>query len=135
MKKLLFIQSGHSGKKGQYVKFTPLAEPESEGRPVSANPRYLPVEDTGELYVFGALQTNNSLFNFLGQNGIAVHFYDYYENYTGSFMPRDGLLSGKKKQPGYLTLSDCCQRQENVDPFRICSFISLILIESCLFVL
>ena len=76
------------------LKFTPIAE-NSLGIEREDTPRYLPVENISELYVFGSLKASSSLYNFLGQNDIAVHFFDYYENYTGSFMPRDFLLSGK----------------------------------------
>lgn len=62
---------------------------------IKQQPRYIPIEDVAELYVFGSLRANSALFNFLGQKGIPVHFFDYYENYTGSFMPRESLLSGK----------------------------------------
>jgi len=58
-------------------------------------PKYLPVEATEELFVFGSLDANSALYNFLGKHDISVHFFDYHENYTGSFMPKDYLLSGK----------------------------------------
>ena len=58
-------------------------------------PKYIPIETASELFVFGALDVNSALLNFLGQQSVAVHFFDYYEHYTGSFMPRDYLLAGK----------------------------------------
>jgi len=57
-------------------------------------PKYIPIEGVDNLYVFGALDINAALINFLGQKQISLHFFDFYEHYTGSFMPRDYLLAG-----------------------------------------
>ncbi len=95
MKKTYYLfNPGILERKDNTLKFTPVSEDE-EKITENAQVRYLPVEDINDFYVFGSLRANSSLFNFLGQKDIAIHFFDYYENYTGSFMPRDGLLSGK----------------------------------------
>lgn len=95
MKKTYYLfNPGTLERRDNTLKFTPVFEDE-EGKMQEGSPRYLPVEDIEELYIFGSLTTKSSLYNFLGQKDIAVHFFDYYENYTGSFMPRDSLLSGK----------------------------------------
>ena len=62
---------------------------------MEGEPRYLPIEQIMVLYVFGSLDTNSAMYNFLGQQQIPVHFFDYYEHYTGSFMPREYLQAGK----------------------------------------
>ena len=91
MKKSYYLfNPGRLSRKDNTLKFIPVDE---DG--IEKPPRYLPVETVDELYAFGALDANSSLYNFLGQQQIPVHFFDYYENYTGSFMPREALLSGK----------------------------------------
>ncbi len=91
MKKTYYLfNPGRLSRKDNTLKFTPIDEDGNEGPP-----RYLPVETISELYIFGSLDANSALYNFLGKEQIAVHFFDYYEHYTGSFMPKDYLLAGK----------------------------------------
>ncbi len=95
MKKTFYLfNPGQMERKDNTLKFTPFVI-EEDGTEHVGQPRYLPVEDINEFYCFGSLKANSSLFNFLGQKDICMHFFDFYENYTGSFMPRDALLSGK----------------------------------------
>lgn len=57
--------------------------------------KFIPIEGVEEFFAFGSVDANSALYNFLGQKSVMLHFFDYYENYTGSFMPRDYLHSGK----------------------------------------
>ncbi|MEO1628350.1 MAG: type I-B CRISPR-associated endonuclease Cas1b [Bacteroidota bacterium] len=58
-------------------------------------PKYLPIEGIESLYVLGSVDANSALYHFLGKKRIPVHFFDYYEHYTGSFQPKEYLLAGK----------------------------------------
>lgn len=56
--------------------------------------RDLPIESVGDIYVMSEMSFNSSLINILAQNGIPVHFFNFYSFYTGSFYPREQLISG-----------------------------------------
>lgn len=91
MKKSYYLfNPGRMSRKENTLKFTPVDEEGREG-----TPKYIPVEGVNDLYCFGALDANSALYNFLGKHQVSVHFFDYYEHYTGSFCPKEYLLSGR----------------------------------------
>lgn len=91
MKKTYYLfNPGRLSRKDNTLKFVPVDENGVEG-----TPKYIPVEGVSDLYCFGALDANSALYNFLGKQQIGVHFFDYYEHYTGSFLPKEYLLAGK----------------------------------------
>lgn len=91
MKKSYYLfNPGRLSRKDNTLKFTPTDEDGREG-----TPKYIPVENVADLYCFGSLDANSALYNFLGKQQISVHFFDYYEHYTGSYMAKDYLLAGK----------------------------------------
>lgn len=91
MKKSYYLfNPGRLSRKDNTLKFTPVDEDGVEG-----TPKYLPVEGVSNLFVFGSLDANSALYNFMGKQGISVHFFDYYEHYTGSFYPKEYLQAGR----------------------------------------
>lgn len=54
----------------------------------------LPIERVEDIYVMSEMSFNSSLINILSQYGIPIHFFNYYSFYTGSFYPREQLVSG-----------------------------------------
>lgn len=91
MRKTYYLfNPGRLSRRDNTLKFTPVDEDGNEGQP-----KYIPVEGVSDLYVFGSLDANSALFNFLGKEHVNLHFFDYYEHYTGSFQPREYLLAGK----------------------------------------
>ena len=81
---------GRLSRRDNTLCFTPTDE---QGQELA--PKYIPVEGLQNLYVFGSLDANSALYNFLGKQRISVHFFDYYEHYCGSFQPKEYLLAGK----------------------------------------
>lgn len=56
--------------------------------------KYRPVEAVSDIFLFGEHTLNTKLLNFLGQQKIPVHVFNYYGFYSGSFFPREQFVSG-----------------------------------------
>ena len=54
----------------------------------------LKVEVADEIYIFGEVNLNTKVLNFLSQKGIILHIFNYYGYYSGSYYPRETNISG-----------------------------------------
>lgn len=57
--------------------------------------RSIPANNISEIYLFGENIINSKLVNFLSQNSILLHFFNYYSYYAASLVPRKSKISGK----------------------------------------
>ncbi len=55
---------------------------------------YIPIEDLKELYCLSEVSLNTKLLDFVAKAGIVIHFFNYYGHYSGSFYPKEQLISG-----------------------------------------
>lgn len=57
--------------------------------------RDIPIERVSDIYVMSEMSFNTKLLNYLSQYGIIMHFFNYYSFYTGSFYPKEAMVSGR----------------------------------------
>ena len=86
MKGSLYIyQNGELSRKDNTLRFT-----NEDGEK-----RDIPINSIAEIYFFGEDTINTKLITFLSQNNIIVHFFNYYDFYVSSLVPRKSKVSGK----------------------------------------
>jgi len=57
--------------------------------------RDIPIERISDIYVMSEMTFNTVFLNYISQYGIPIHFFNYYNFYTGSFYPKESLLAGQ----------------------------------------
>ena len=54
----------------------------------------LPIEQVDQIHIFGELDLNTKLLNYISQYGVCLHFYNYYGFYSGTYYSRKKNISG-----------------------------------------
>ena len=57
--------------------------------------RDIPIERISDIYVMSEMTINTAFINYISQYGIPMHFFNYYNFYTGSYYPKESLLAGQ----------------------------------------
>ncbi len=57
--------------------------------------RDIPIERISDIYVMSEMTFNTAFINYVSQYGIPIHFFNYYNFYSGSYYPRENLLAGQ----------------------------------------
>lgn len=55
---------------------------------------YIPIQDTRELYCMNEVSFNTKFLDFISKAGITLHLFNYHGNYSGTFYPKEQLISG-----------------------------------------
>lgn len=86
MKRSLYIyNNGDLKRKDNTLQFTSY---EGEKRDI-------PIERINDIYVMSEMTFNTAFINYISQYGIPIHFFNYYNFYTGSYYPKESLLAGQ----------------------------------------
>ncbi|PSR32272.1 MAG: subtype I-B CRISPR-associated endonuclease Cas1 [Sulfobacillus benefaciens] len=56
--------------------------------------RYIPIEETSDLMIFGDVELNKRFLEFTAAHEIISHFFNHYGYYVGSFYPKEHYNSG-----------------------------------------
>lgn len=56
--------------------------------------RDIPIERIDDIYIMSEMSFNTTFLTYISQYGIPIHFFNYYNFYTGSFYPREQMLAG-----------------------------------------
>ncbi|MCX7706263.1 MAG: type I-B CRISPR-associated endonuclease Cas1b [bacterium] len=81
--------------------------------------KYFPIENIEQIHIFGEVTINKKLLDFLSQEGILIHFYNYFGFYEGSFYPKEHYNSGS------LILKQAEHYMDNDKRMRLaCKFVS-----------
>lgn len=54
----------------------------------------IPINKIYSIYAYGQITFSSQVMNLLSKKGIPIHFFNYYGFYSGSYYPRETLLSG-----------------------------------------
>ena len=86
MKRSLYVyKNGDLKRKDNTLQFTSY---EGEKRDI-------PIERINDIYVMSEMTFNTAFINYISQYGIPIHFFNYYNFYTGSYYPKESLLAGQ----------------------------------------
>ena len=54
----------------------------------------IPINKVYSIYAYGQITFSSQVMSLLSKNGVLIHFFNYYGFYSGSYYPRETLLSG-----------------------------------------
>lgn len=61
---------------------------------IDGTKRDIPIENVAEIYLMSEMSFNTKFINLMAQQGIIIHFFNYYSFYTGSFYPKECMPAG-----------------------------------------